>query len=196
MSAPLAPSPPRDRMRTPPLALTVFALAILALAEPASAQQRLAFVDSETVLELLPEYQTARQQVDRAAAEWQAELDAQQREIDELEREFEARELLFTAEDRERALDEIENRRIEMAQYRRRHFGPEGELFRQEQQLLRPIQERILEAIETVAEDGDYDFVFDRSGDLTFLYARDAHNVTDLVLVELGVDPARIPGNR
>ena len=179
-------------MRTLPVLLVL----VTALAAPVSAQQKLAFVDSQAILELLPEYQTARQQVDRAAVEWQAELDAQQREIDELEREFDARELLFTEEDRERALTEIENRRIEMAQYRRRHFGPEGELFRQEQQLLRPIQERVLEAIETIAEEGDYDFVFDRSGDLTFLYARSTHNVTDLVLVELGVDPARIPGVR
>ena len=81
-----------------------------------------------------------------------------------------------------------------MAQYRRRQFGPEGELFRQEQQLLRPIQERVLEATETIAEEGDYDFVFDRSGDFLFLYANDTHNLTDLVLDELGVDPARRAG--
>jgi outer membrane protein len=132
--------------------------------------------------------------MDRAAAEWQAELDAMQTEIDALVREFEARELLYTAEDRERALREIEDRRTEMSQYRRRHFGPEGELFRQEQQLLRPIQERVLEAVETVADDGGYDFVFDRGGDLLFLYARDTHNVTDLVLIELGIDPETVAG--
>ncbi|MDX1420718.1 MAG: OmpH family outer membrane protein [Rubricoccaceae bacterium] len=164
--------------------------ALLALAAaPAQAQQRLAFVDSEAILQALPEYQTARQQVDRLGGEWQAELDAMQAEIDELVREFEARELLYTDEDRQRALDEIAARRTEMNQYRRRQFGPDGELFRQEQQLLRPIQERVLEALETVADEGGYDFVFDRSGDLVFLYARETHNVTDLVLVELGIDP-------
>jgi outer membrane protein len=169
--------------------LTLALAALAALAPAAAAQQRLAFVDSEVILRVLPEYQTARQQVDRAAAEWQAELDAMQVEVDALVREFEARELLYTPEDRERALAEIEARRTEMGQYRRRHFGADGELFRQEQQLLRPIQERVLEAVETVADDGGYDFIFDRSGDLVFLYARDAHNVTDLVLVELGIDP-------
>jgi outer membrane protein len=171
------------------LAPLVLAALVVFVAAPAQAQQRLAFVDSEAVLRALPEYQTARQQVDRLASEWQGELDAMQAEIDGLVREFESRELLYTEEDRARALDEIEARRTEMGQYRRRQFGAEGELFRQEQQLLRPIQERVLEAIETVADDGGYDFVFDRTGDLVFLYAREAHNVTDLVLVELGIDP-------
>jgi len=173
------------------------ALAFLVLAAaPAAAQQRLAFVDSDVILRALPEYQTARQQVDRFAGEWQAELDAMQGEIDALVREFEARELLYTDEDRARALDEIAARRTEMNQYRRRQFGPDGELFRQEQQLLRPIQERVLETIETVADDGGYDFVFDRSGGLVFLYARDTHNVTDLVLVELGIDPETVGAGR
>ena len=168
--------------------------AFVAAAAPAHAQQRLAFVDSEAILRALPEYLTARQQVDRLGAEWQAELEAMQAEIDELVRAFEARELLYTEVDRQRALDEIAGRRTEMTQYRRRQFGPEGELFRQEQQLLRPIQERVLEAVEAVADDGNYDFVFDRSGDLVFLFARDAHNVTDLVLVELGIDPESVAG--
>ncbi len=174
---------------------SLFALVVLAaLAVPAAAQQQIGFIDSETILAALPEYQTARQQMDRAAAEWQAEMAAMQRDVDALVREFEARELLYTAEDRTRALQEITDRRTELDQYRRRHFGPEGELFRQEQALLRPVQERVLEAVETVAEDGNYDYVFDRSGDLLFLYARDAHNLTDLVLVELGVDPGGLSG--
>jgi outer membrane protein len=170
------------------------ALGLGLLAAPASAQQKLGFVDSAAILQALPEYLTVRDQMNRAAAEWQGELDAMEAEVAELEREFAARELLYTPEDRERARAEIEARRTEMGQYRRRHFGPEGELFRQEQQLLRPIQERVLTAIETVAEDGGYDFVFDRSGEMIFLYARDAHNVTDLVLIELGLDPSRFTG--
>jgi outer membrane protein len=177
-----------------PARLLALAALVAFAAAPASAQQKIGFVDSEVILQALPEYQTARNTMDRAGNEWQAELDAMQAEIDGLVREFDARELLYTPEDRERALREIEDRRTEMNQYRRRHFGADGELFRQEQQLLRPIQERILEAIETVADDGNYDFIFDRGGDLLFLFARDTHNVTDLVLVELGIDPNVVTG--
>ncbi len=169
-------------------------LAILLAASPVAAQQKLAYIDSEEILRLLPEYQTARDQVDRLANQWQAELDGMAEEIEALEREFEARELLYTPEDRERKQTEISTRRTEMGQFRRRHFGPDGELFRQEQQAMRPIQERVLDAVEVIAEEGDYDFIFDRTGDLIFLYAKDAHNVTDLVLDELDVDPARRAG--
>lgn len=170
-------------------------LAVLfVVGQTATAQQHLGFVDSDAILRLLPEYQTARQQVDRMAAEWQAELDGFAQEIADLEAEYEARELLYTPEDRERKLLEIQTRRTEMGQFRRRHFGPDGELFREEQQAMRPIQERVLEAIEVIAEEGDYDFIFDRSGGLMFLYAKSTHDVTDLVLDELDVDPARRGG--
>ncbi len=166
-------------------------IALAFVAAPTSAQQKLGFVDSDQILSLLPEYQTARDQVNRLAGQWQAELDGMAQEIVDLEQEFDARELLYTPEDRERKLSEISTRRTEMGQFRRRHFGPEGELFRQEQQAMRPIQERVLEAVEVIAEEGDYDFVFDRTGDLIFLFAKDVHNVTELVLDELDVDPAR-----
>ncbi|MDX1438362.1 MAG: OmpH family outer membrane protein [Rubricoccaceae bacterium] len=174
--------------------ISIAIVALFVLGGTASAQQKIGFVDSEAILRILPEYQTARQQVDRMAAEWQAELDGYAQEIAEMEQEFEARELLYTQEDRDRKLDEIEARRLEMNQYRRRHFGPDGELFRQEQQAMRPIQERVLEAIEVIAEEGNYDFIFDRSGDLMFLYADSSHDVTDLVLDELDIDPARRAG--
>lgn len=169
-------------------------LVLVFAAAPTHAQQKLGFVDSERILSLLPEYQTARDQVNRLAGQWQAELDGMAREITELEREFEARDLLYTPEDRERKLTEISTRRTEMGQFRRRHFGPDGELFRQEQQAIRPIQERVLEAVEVIAEEGNFDFVFDRTGDLIFLYAKDTHNITDLVLDELDVDPAQRGG--
>ena len=173
------------------LILLALIVALVVGAAPSVAQQKLAFVDSEEILRLLPEYQTARDQVNRLAGQWQAELDALAQEIADLEREFEARDLLYTPEDRERKQNEISTRRTEMGQFRRRHFGPEGELFRQEQTAMRPIQERVLDAVEVIAEEGDYDFVFDRTGDLIFLYAKEAHNITDLVLDELDVDPAR-----
>lgn len=167
-------------------------IALLALlAAPAAFAQKVGYVDSQTILPLLPEYQSARQEVDRLAAEWQGELGALEREIATAEGEFAARELLYTADEREQRLGEIEAQRTEMAQLRRRHFGPDGDLFREEQQRMRPVQERVLQAVETVAEEGGYDFVFDRGGDVVFLYARAALNLTDLVLEELGVDPER-----
>lgn len=172
----------------------LLALATLAVLAPAgAAQQKLGFVDSPAILQAMPEYQTARQEVDRLAQQWQAELDAMQREVDALEREFQARELLYTADERQRKQEEIEAARTAMGLYRRRQFGPEGELFREEQQRMRPVQERVLEAVEAVAEEAGYDYVLDRGGSATFLFARPAHNLTELVLERLGINPAGAP---
>ena len=167
--------------------LAAAAALALALALPAAAQQKLAFVDSERILALMPEYRTAQQDVDRLASQWQAEVDAVGREAETLQADYAARELLYTAEERTRGLADIAARRQAADALRRRYFGPEGELFREQQSRLRPVQERLLVAIETVAADGDYDFIFDRSGEYVFLFARARNDLTDRVLDALGL---------
>ena len=162
-------------------------LALAAFALPAAAQQKVGFVDSERILALMPEYRTAQQDVDRLATQWQAEVDAVAQEADGLQADYSARELLYTAEERTRGLADITARRQAADALRRRYFGPDGELFREQQTRLRPVQERLLTAIETVATDGDYDFVFDRTGEIVFLYARSRNDLTDRVLDQLGL---------
>ena len=166
---------------------TLVALAALLAAAPASAQQKLAFVDSERILALMPEYQTAQQELDRLAGQWQAEVDAVGVEAEGLQASFAAREILYTAEERDRGLAEIVARRQSADALRRRYFGPEGELFREQQARLRPVQERLLTAVENVATEGDYDFVFDRTGDYVFLFARPRNDLTDRVIDALGL---------
>jgi len=158
------------------------------------AQQRIGYVDSHYILDRVPEYQTARQQVDRLAQQWQTELDGITAEIQEMERDFAVRELLFTEDERDRRRRDIADRRREKDALRTRYFGPEGELFREQNRLMRPVQERILEAIEEVARDANFDYVFDKSGDYVFLFARSQHDLSDRVLEELGIDTARQAG--
>ncbi|MDT0631588.1 OmpH family outer membrane protein [Rubrivirga sp. S365] len=162
-------------------------LVLLALAPAAAAQQRVGHVDSAVILEQMPEFQSAQQEVDRLGERYQAEVDASAREADEAAAEFTAREILYTDEERERALAALADRRQAVDALRRRYFGPEGELFREQQQLLRPAQERLLAAVEAVASEGGYDYVFDRDGDYLFLFAAPANDLTDRVLDELGV---------
>ena len=163
------------------------ALALVLAAAPAVAQQKVGYVDSERILALMPEYRTALQDVDRLTTQWQAEIDATTREADALQADFSARELLYTAEERTRGVADITARRQAAEALRRRYFGPEGELFREQQTRLRLVQERLLTAVETVAADGDYDFIFDRTGDVVFLFARSRNDVTDKVLDQLGL---------
>ena len=163
-------------------------LLTLTMAAPAVAQERIAYIDSESVLNQITEYRTVQANLDRLAQQWQTELAELQQEIDALARDFEARELLFTEAERERKRDEIRAKEQEVESRRTQRFGPDGELFREQQRQMRPVQERLLDAIDAVAEDEDYDYVFDKSGDYLFLYARPQLDISDLVLEELGID--------
>ena len=152
------------------------------------AQQKIGYIDSEYILDKTPEYATVQQKVDRLAQDWEAELRQKQVEVEELFREYQARELLYTNEERQRKREEIVQAEEEVERLRVRYFGPEGDLFVQQDQMMRPIQERILTAIEEVATRDGYDYIFDKSGDFLFLFTREQHNISDQVLEQLGID--------
>ena len=171
-----------------PSVLLAFALALVFLPGAAAAQQKIGYVDSEYILGKTPEYATIQQQVDRMAQEWQQEVEREQREVDEMFQEYQARELLYTSEERQRKREEILQVEGEVERLRMRYFGPEGELFQQQEKLMRPVQERILTAIEEVATNEGYDYVFDKKGDYLFMFTREQFNLSDKVLKELGID--------
>lgn len=152
------------------------------------AQQKIAYVDSEYIYSKYPEFATVQQKLDRMAQEWQQEVEQEQREIDQLFQEYQARELLYTQDERQRKQTEIVEAEAAVDRLRRQYFGPEGDLFKQQEQLLKPIQEEVLQAIEEVALAEGYDYVFDKSGDYIFLYVRDQYDLSDMVLEELGID--------
>lgn len=155
----------------------------------ASAQSKIGYIDSEFILGRMTEYTQVQQQVDRLAQEWQNEVEERQREVDEMFQEYQARELLYTNEERQRKRQEILQAENEVERLRMQYFGPEGQLFQQQEALMRPIQEKVLEAVETVAERGGFDYVFDKNGgSFLFLYARDNLNLSEDVLEELGID--------
>ena len=166
----------------------LIALAALVLAAPAAlAQQTIGFIDSSLILPQMPEFQSAQQELDRLTQQWQAEVQAVALEAEQMADRFAAREILYTDDEREAQLEAIEAVREERDALRSRYFGPQGELFREQQTQMRPAQERLLAAIEVVAEEGDYDYIFDRAGEYLFLFPRPRNNVTDLVLEELGI---------
>lgn len=162
-------------------------LACAAAWHPAQAQ-KIGYVDSQYILDKLPEYATIQQEIDRLAQDMQAEIQEAQRAVDELFREYQARELLYTNEERQRKREEIVQAEENIARLREGYFGPEGDLFREQEQRMQPLQERVLAAIEEVATADGYDYVFDKEGDLIFLFAREQYDLSDRVLEELGID--------
>ncbi|MCY4224154.1 MAG: OmpH family outer membrane protein [Bacteroidetes bacterium] len=157
----------------------------------AHAQHKIAYVDSERIYSSFPEFSTAQQSLDRTAQQWEQEIEQRQDELDEMFQEYQARELLYTSDSRQQKQNEIIAAEEELERLRMQYFGPEGQLFQQQEQILRPIQEKVLIAIEEVAQADDFDYVFDRSGDFVFLYTNQSLDITDLVLEELGIDVSR-----
>jgi len=115
------------------------------------------------------------------------DLAQEQENLDAMFREYQARELLYTHDERQRKREEIVAAEVELENLRSQYFGPEGELYRQQEQILRPIQEKILAAIEEIASAEGYDYVFDRGGDYLFLYTEERHNLSVQVLDGLGI---------
>jgi outer membrane protein len=172
--------------------ITLLAVASIAIAETAEAQnQRIGFIDSDEILQHMPEYTGIEQRLSLLSENWRREISEKELEIEEMVRDFEAREILFTEEMRGHRLNEINTRRDELERYVEEKFGPRGEYFTRQKELLEPIQRQIFDALNRVAERDSYDFVFDRSQDTRFLYVRQEWNLTEEVMLELGIDLAR-----
>jgi outer membrane protein len=167
---------------------SLLALLMLAALPAAAQEQRIGYVDSEYIFSKLPAYTTVQQTLERQAQAWQREVEEREAEVDEMFRDYQARELLYTAGERQQRRDEIVTAEREVEVLRTRYFGPEGELYRQQETLMRPIQEQLLTTIDDIARRDDYAYVFDKSGDFLFLFAREQDDLSDEVLRELGVD--------
>lgn len=153
-----------------------------------SQNQKIGFVDSEIIMEKMPEYTGIEQRLSLVSESWREELRSMDAEIEEMEEEFEAREVLFTDEIREQRLKEIEDQIRQREQFLEEKFGPEGEYFQRQSELLEPIQRQIYEAINQVASREDFDFIFDRATDVRFLFAKPEWNLNREVMLELGME--------
>ncbi len=177
------------------LALIVAAvIGLWGSASEARAQQRIGYIDTQSILEELPEYATVQQKLDKLEEEWRAEIQDQKERVQKLQNEYQASRLLYTDEERKQKQKAIEEAQRKVEQLRQQYFGPEGELYTRQKQLMQPIQERILNATEEVATAEGFDYVFDKSEKVLFMYAREEYNLNDQVLRELGITPNQNAG--
>ncbi|WP_232798485.1 OmpH family outer membrane protein [Salinibacter altiplanensis] len=159
--------------------------------EKAHAQQKIGYIDSQIILEELPEYATVQQKLDQLEQEWRTEIQNQEETVQALRDEYRARELLYTDQERRKKRAEIQKAQEKVDQLRQRYFGPDGQLYARQQELMRPIQKRILDATEEIATEEGYDYVFDKSEKVLFMYAREEHNLNSRVLRALGINPGQ-----
>jgi len=171
------------------ITLAIASLALLLCVNTAGAQeQKIGYFDSDFILSNLPEYNGLEQQLQLIASQWRSELDQMQAELEELQKDFEAKEILYTPEIRKQKQEEIQQKRQEIQLFRDQKFGPNGDYFKRQEELLKPIQRQVFEAVRNVAVRNGYDFVFDRAGDIRLVYARNEWSIDEEVLIELGID--------
>lgn len=162
-------------------------LLLLTVTDTVYSQQKIGYIDSDFIMQEIPEYTGIQQRLETIAQNWKEEIEEMQVEIEQMKQDFEGREILFTPDVRRQRQQEIDQKIREREQYIEQRFGPDGDYYSQQEELLEPLQQRILEAVVTIAERENFDHVFDRSGDYLFLYSRERWDISRDVLEEMGI---------
>ncbi|MCB2409462.1 OmpH family outer membrane protein [Hymenobacter lucidus] len=161
--------------------------ALLVLTAPAAMAQKFGYVDSEFVMGKMPAYAQAQQELNTLSGTWQKEIESQKKDLDKLYRNYQAEEVLLTEPMKKKRQDEILKKEQDVKAYQNKIFGYEGQLFKKRQELTKPVQDQVFEAIEKVAKKKQLAIIFDKAGDLTMLYTNPTHDYTEFVLEELGL---------
>lgn len=152
--------------------------------------QKFVYVDTEYILENIPEYKQAQKKLDETADAWRAEIDKKYKEIDDLYRAYQAEQILMPEDMKVKKQAEIEAKEKSVKDYQKQKFGYEGELFQKKQELVKPIQDKIYNEIQKMATEKAYDFVFDKSSGVSMLFASPKYNKSDDILRAMGYTPS------
>jgi len=148
--------------------------------------QKFAYVDTDYILENIPEYNDAKALLDDLSEQWQHEIEEKYAEIDLLYKAYQAESVLLPEDMKKKKEDEIIKKEKGVKELQRQKFGQDGELFKKRQELIKPIQEKIYNAIEEMAVQRNFAIIFDKSGSLSMLFADAKYDLSDDVLDELG----------
>jgi len=148
--------------------------------------QKYAYVDTEYILDNIPEFQDAQDELDELSKKWQKEIEAAYTQVSDMYQKYQAESVLLPEDIKRKREDEIVKKEQEVKELQRKYFGPEGDLFQKRQELVKPIQEKVYNAIETIASTRNYSFVFDKAGGTTMLYTNPSFDISDDVLDEVG----------
>ncbi|GLU42622.1 membrane protein [Muricauda sp. NBRC 101325] len=147
---------------------------------------RIGYVDMEYILENVEEYREATKQLNAKAEKWKQEIDLKQSVVEQMKKDLMAEKVLLTDELIAEREEEIQILEKEMLDYQQDRFGPRGDLVLQKQLLIQPIQDQVFNEVQKIGGNKRYDFIFDKSADVVMLYSEKRHDISDLVLREIG----------
>jgi len=164
----------------------VLIIALVVLSVSYSSAQKYAFVDTEYILGNIPAYKAAQEQLDQVSQQYQKELETLHAELDQIFKDYQAEAVLLSDDMKRRREDVIVTKEKEYKKLQRQYFGPEGDLYQKRQTLVKPIQDDVFNAIQTLAEQGAYSMIFDKAGGMSIIYTNPKFDLSDQVLQKLG----------
>jgi Skp family chaperone for outer membrane proteins len=163
----------------------LFLVAIISLMSFVSNAQRgvrIGYIDTEFILENIPEYQEANAQLESKVQKWKKEIEQRLAKIDSKKKQLNSESVLLTKELYDERLEDISYEEAEILDYQQDRFGPNGDLMIQKKQLIQPIQDQIFSAVQEIAGGKKYDFIFDKSADVVMLYSAERFDLSELVI--------------
>ena len=166
------------------LMLSALFVAAFLLNSPA---QRYAVIDSKYILDKLPEYNAAQHKLDQFSAQWQQEIDKKSSDLDKMYKDYDAEQVMLGDELKKKREDELFNKEKELKDLQKKRYGYEGDIFKKRQELIKPIQDKVYNAVQRLAVAKLYDFILDKSEGITVIFADPKLDKSDDVLKELNV---------
>jgi outer membrane protein len=164
----------------------LIALCLLAGITYTANAQKFAMVDMEYIMKNVPSYETANEQINQVSKKWQAEVDAQMQEVQKMYKNYQTELVFLTEQAKVKREEEIVAKEKAVQELKRNYFGPEGELFKKRQSLMKPIQDEIYTAVQELSKEKDLQFVFDKSSDASIIFTSPKIDISDAVLQKLG----------
>ena len=161
-------------------------LLFIALSITFSFAQKFAFVDSEYILSNIPSYKSAQEQLDKLSAEWQKEIEAKYTDIDKMYKAFQSEKVLLTDEMKTKREDEIVKKEQEVKDLQKKYFGREGSLFKKRQELVKPIQDQVYNAVKEISVEQGFAVIFDTASNPGIMYSNPKNDKSDEILQKLG----------
>ena len=149
--------------------------------------QRYAVIDSKYILDKLPEYKEAQKLLDQFSEQWQQEIDQKQALVDKMFKEYDAEQVMLSDVLKKKREDELYNKEKELRDLQKKRFGFEGDLFKKRQEIIKPIQDRVFNAVQKLAVEKQYDFILDKSEGITVIFADPKLDKSADIIRNLGV---------
>ena len=148
--------------------------------------QKFAFIDSEYILNNIPTYKAAQDELDKYSQQWQKEVEGKYAEIDDMYKKYQAEKVLLTDDMKSKREGEIVAKEKVVKELQKKYFGKDGDLFKKREELVKPIQDEIYTAVKEIAADGGFSVVFDTSSGGNIMYSDPKYDKSDQVLQKLG----------